>query len=404
MANINNEDELIASFKSKWDSGELALKEFIKRCDPVASSDVQLKLLRCDLNRRLTSGQVPSPINYEKHFPHFAGLVDGVVVDEIVGISGEESPLESRFGALPVRIGGYEVLHRSGHDCSSVHYDAIQISLQRKVCLRILLFPMPETVSKASTVARMEHPNLESVVDVFRYHSSSFIVTQLEEGVPVSELLRENADSITAPKAVRWVRRIAEGLLEMHRHDVAHMNVSPYKIITRVNGEAVLVNPDFELPIEEVFDDSFPSLHELLPFPYRSIAHSTPYSIDRARDDTIALGLVLFQLLTKLPMDSFYLGSPGPDESMRMKKLIEDQLNYSSLIDPTLKELCLGSTLGVMDDVNPCSLEEFRSQLLSWEKRNNLKVVHDAEIDEGHTQNEILRKAAAKVFPWLSGQ
>ena len=404
MVNINSEDELIALFESNWDSSEGSLQEFIKRCEPVASSELQLKLLRADLKRRLTSGQVPSPIDYEKHFPHFAGSIDGAVVDEVVKIVNEESPVENRFGALPLRIAGYELLHRVGRDCASVHYDAIQVSLQRKVRLRILLFPISDTVSKASAVARLEHPSLESVVDVFCHQSSCFVVTQLEQGVPVSEFLLERPNSITTRQSVHWIRRVAEGLMEMHRHDVAHMNVSPCKIISRFGGEAVLIEPNFELPIKKIVGSTFPSLNDLLPFPYRSITHATPYSVNHARDDTVALGLVLFQLLTKLTMESFYLSPALPDESMRLKKLIEDQLNYSPQIDPTLKTLCFNSTLGVMNDVNPCGLAELRDSLFEWERKHDLELVQNSQVHEGHVQSETLKKSTARSFPWFSGQ
>jgi len=88
----------------------------------------------------------------------------------------------------------------------------------------------------------------------------------------------------------------------------------------------------------------------------------------------VALGLVLFVLLTKVSLDSFYLNPPLPGEAMRLKTLVRSHLEYSSGVDPILKSLCQRATLGVIDDVDPCDLMTLRNGLLELEKLDDSKV------------------------------
>ncbi|WP_148618702.1 serine/threonine-protein kinase [Mariniblastus fucicola] len=349
------------------------------------------------------AGQFPTAFNYEKHFPHFAKDIDKVVVSTVISIANGSMPVEECFGDLPRQIHGYDVLHNVGRDWVSVHYDAIQSSLQRKVRLRVLLFPTEDTLSRASLVAKLEHPNCESIVDVFQTDSAFVIASQLETGSSIAEIMVERLDSITSRQIVQWIRGAAEALLEMHRRDIAHLSVSPSKILSRFNGEAVLINPLFEQPLERVDGVLSDDLCQQLPFPYRSIRKATDSSIDHVREDTIALGLVLFQLLTKLPLENFYLNPPLPEESMRLKKLIADQLNYSSSIDPTLKALCLRSTLGVINDFAPCSLLELRNELHDWERRFDVLQCRKSEANDSHSPKGSRRKSVTRGFPWFSG-
>lgn len=396
------ESDLVAEFESLWDASETNLVDFIKRCGSVASSELQRKLLRCDLRLRLTTGEIPALGYYEKHFPHFASEIDDIVVAETESITNEESPIEKRFGELPLTIGGYEVLKRVGRDAATVHYDAVQISLQRKVRFRVLLFPNQKAVSKAFAVANLEHPNSENIIDVLQYRSHCILVSQIEQGVLLGDLLLNKPDSISIRQSVYWVRRVSEALLELHRNDICHFNVSPFNIIARSDGESALINSSFEQPVEQLVCGSISSIGGPRPFPYRSLERTVSRVSNCAKDDTIALGLVLFQLLTALPMDDFYLNPPLPEEYTRLQKLIEDRLNYSSNLDSVLKSLCLRSTVGNMKNESPCCLSELRGELLRWERQDDLRRQESSASREEGGRRRPFRKSELLNFIWFS--
>ena len=394
-------EDVLGDFESAWHADQNCLHEFLKGHSPVASSELQFALLKRELRLRLLDGQTPSPIDYQKRFPHFAASIDQAIAEQLIFVSRDALPIERRFGDLPRHIEGYDVLNYSGRDGVSVFYDAIQRSLSRKVRLRAILFPSQAAINKARTVAKLEHPNFENTIDVFESESIWFVVSQLESGSSISKTLSSSSRPVSLRSGIRWIRTVADALMELHRRDIAHGNVSPSRIFVRFGGEAVLLNPSFENLLNSVLNhDSEETLRMNSPFPYRSIVYKSTVSRDPPSDDTAALGLVFFQLLTGLHMENFYLNPPLPSESPRLKTLIADQLDYAVGVDSELKQLCRRSTLGLMDGVNPCRLPELRNGLLAWEQRHDKRLFHEAEsgsrAPKGLTANPTKRG-----FPWF---
>jgi len=199
------------------------------------------------------SGLVPQKFDYEQSFPHLLDGFDRAIFGEATCIVNDEMPVEKLFGPLPQLIDGYDVLEQVGRDLVSVHYDAYQISLARKVRFRVLLFASEHAASRACAIANLEHPCFEKVVDVLRFQSTCIIVSQPEQGESVAEILRSRPESVTTRQSVRWVRDAADSLLGLHRQDVEHLDVSPYKLMVRYSGGGVLVEPNISYPL-----DAFP--------------------------------------------------------------------------------------------------------------------------------------------------
>lgn len=395
-------DDVLRDFESTWKADKDSLHDFLKNSDLVASSELQLRLLERELRLRLLAGQIPCSVDYQKQFPHFASSIDNAISEQVAFIANSAFPVETKIGELPQRIDGYEVLHCSGRDGISVCYDAIQLSLSRTVRLRALLFPTESMVSKARAVAKLEHPNFENTIDVFQANSTWFVVSQLESGSSISAILSGRSEAISSRSSVRWIRTIADALLEMHRRDIAHYNVSPSKIFVRFGGEAVLLNPNFESPLPSgLNEEAAATMCQNMPFPYRSIVHNRTASRDSATDDTVALGLVFFQLLTNLHLENFYLSDPLPSEPVRLKKLIGAQLDYADAIDDDLKRLCERSTLGLMNGDNPCRLVELRDGLLDWEQRHDKRLSRGNEVAVDRHSNGLGGNSTMRGFPWF---
>ncbi len=383
----NDIDQIVAEFEATWKPKVSVLHDFIRQRDAIVGSIVQIQLLRKDLRLRLLAGMMPSSSNYERHFPHLEQEIDKLVAEEVISIANQASPVEDQFGELPQQLDNYEIVRQVGRDRVSVHYEANQVSLDRKVSVRVLLFPTSDAISKACRVALLEHPNCESTLDVVKIGSTFIVVSQFESGTSLSKILDNRSGVISARRCVSWIRSVGEALLESHRLDVSHLNISPENIIVRDNDEAVLINANFEQRVPQLDACLGDVSHEQLPFPYRSITRGVGGHWAPACDDTVALGLILFQLLTRLPLESFYRAKPLPQESMRLKKLIADQLLYADNIEPELKSICKRATLGVMEDCNTFSLAGFCTELAAWERP---KVAIDiANFHRGHNFAEF---------------
>lgn len=402
ITNTNNET-VIEEFETGWAARKDSLRNFIEGCRPVVSSALQFELLRRELRLRLRSGSAPVLSDYAEDFPQFRRDIEAAIVSEATIIARGESPIERTFGELRQVVGGYEIVEQLHRDSVSVHYDAYQLSLSRNVRFRVLLFPSEENVAKACKVATLDHPNMETVIEVLRERSTCIIVSQIEHGESVADLVSRCSEMVTTQKAVRWIADAADSLLELHCHDVEHLNISPSNLIARSGGRGVLVEPNFDSALGSINGKRTAELAEQLPFPYRSLRTDSGDPRDRRKDDVVALGLVMFVLLTGASLESFYLSPPLPRETQRLKTLIQSHLEYSSGIDPVLKLLCQRTTLGIMNNEDPCYLPELKAALCDWGIPDESKW-QDEKAQDKHSQSESFTNSVSKGFSWFSKQ
>lgn len=402
MSNRNHET-VIEEFESGWTGSKDSLLNFIRDCAPATSSDFQFELLKRDLRLRLRSGSTPLPSDYAEDFPQFIADLEAAIVSEATSIAQDESPIERVFGELPQVIGGYEVVEQLDRDSVSVHYDAHQLSLSRNVRFRVLHFPSEENIAKACKVATLERSSMETVIEVLRSRSTCIIVSQIEHGESVADLVSGCPEKVTTRQGVSWIADATDSLLELHRNDVAHLNVSPSNLIARCVGGGVLIEPNFDCALDSIKGNRTAELNQL-PFPYRSLRANSKDPSDLWKEDVVALGLLMFVLLTKVSLDSFYSSPPLPDEAKRLKTLIKSHLEYSSEIDPPLKRLCQRTTLGIMDDRDPCYLPELKVKLGDWQNFDDPQKQNESKVHDKHSQSGSLENSISKGFNWVSKQ
>jgi serine/threonine protein kinase len=324
---------------------------------------------------RTIAAAAPAPIADELQLPVLPVDSEASVSKDAQRFSDEANPIERWFGELPCIVNGYLFTEQVGRDENSVRYDAVQVSLDRKVRIRVLLIPTSESVSKAKSVALISHPNIENILDVVKLNSTYFVVSHYEDGSRLSDIFRYPSENVPLDCYMRWVLSIAEAVMEFHRFDILHLSVSPDNIIVREDNEAILTNAYLTKKPSKSAGAITDFGEVKLPFPYRSITSGFGGRGDQTCSDVVALGLVLFQLLTKLSLESFYAGDPLPKESMRLKNLIADQLQYGSHIDPVLKDICRKATLGMMGDFKQFSLSDFHRELRDWLEQCDLDLL-----------------------------
>ena len=416
---IHEENEkILVEFEKTWKPEGFSLRDFIRNQDAFIGSEMQLRLLRTDLRLRLLAGKYPSTNDYESSFPHFATHIDALIEEEVSSVAKHSNPVEDFAGELPQPIRTYEIIQQVGRDRTSVYYDAMQIDLERKVRARALLFPTDETVANARRFALLEHPNAENTLDIICHNSLCLVISQYEQGATVGEVLRTTPEIISNRRCVAWVRCIADALLGFQKLDISHCNVSPESILLRDDDEAILMNPSFGNVVNSEIETVEMPHRQHLPFPYRSITQGVGGQWSHACDDTVALGLILFQLLTKLPLESFYSEMPLPDESMRLKKLVADQLQYAKGIEPELKAICQRATIGMMEDFSNYGLPAFHEELETWIRDNDSKTRSCISMQShlepviqantnglantpSHISKQNVRNSVAKGLRWL---
>lgn len=212
-------------------------------------------------------------------------------------------------GLVGSTLGRYRVLEVIGQGGMSVVYRARDAELEREVAVKVMhsfLAEQPEARERfhreAVAVARLRHPHIIEVYDYSGEHAStSYIVAELVEGQPLSELLRQGP--IAPPEAALLLARpIADALRHAHEAGVVHRDLKPENILIGRNGTLKLT----DFGIARMLDSQTLTVTGTL---LGSPAYMAPEYIDGeepdARADIFSFGAMLYQFLVgRLPFEA----------------------------------------------------------------------------------------------------
>ena len=186
-------------------------------------------------------------------------------------------------------------------------FEAIQVSLGRRVALKILRF---STVSdtealerfqrEAETVATLHHTNIVPIFFVGCEQHVNYYAMQFIEGCNLSEVIADKDAEIPVSQVAGWGLQAAEALAHAHQRGVIHRDVKPSNLI--LDKEKRLWLTDFGLA-RRLDDVTLSLTGMLLGTPrYMSPEHAraTTKRIDQ-RSDLFSLGATLYELLTRKP-------------------------------------------------------------------------------------------------------
>jgi len=230
--------------------------------------------------------------------------------------------------ALPRRLGDFELVRELGRGGMGVVYEARQLSLGRRVALKVLGAHL--TLSAASiarfkrealTAAKLRHPSIVRVLVVGEEAGHHFFAMELVEGAPLDRLLDQARERPAAERsgavggaalapmgephpffargftavAVDLVAQVAEALAQAHAQGVLHRDLKPSNILVRRDGTAVLT--DFGLARA----GELPSLTRtgaLGGTPHYTAPEQAAGATVDERSDVFSLGVTLYELLT----------------------------------------------------------------------------------------------------------
>ncbi len=216
---------------------------------------------------------------------------------------------------------------------------------------------------EASTLARLDHPNLPKVSDYFSEGDCDYLVMDFVPGRELKEIVdeaRRQGGFLDEKEVLTWADQLCQALEYLHSQDppVLHRDIKPSNIKLTPAGTIKLV--DFGLVKLLVPDDS----RTITILQGRGTVQYTPleqYGGDTghtdARSDIYSLGATLYHLLT---------GHPPPDAKQRF--LEPGSLPLPCSLNPDLSPPMERVVLRAMEmhpDQRPGSVAEFRAELLS---------------------------------------
>ena len=114
------------------------------------------------------------------------------------------------------------------------------ISLGSQGSAKIMDAYKAKFIKEAKTIARLKHPNIIHIHDVFEENNTAYYVMEYIEGESLSDLVRRSGALVEA-EAVRYIRSVAEALGYIHERKIMHLDVKPANVMLNSEDDQVVV-------------------------------------------------------------------------------------------------------------------------------------------------------------------
>jgi tetratricopeptide (TPR) repeat protein/predicted Ser/Thr protein kinase len=204
-------------------------------------------------------------------------------------------------------LGHYLIVEKIGAGGMGVVYRAHDEQLDRDVALKVLPAGLlaDEAARKrfrneALALAKLNHPNIETVHDFGTESGLDFLVMELIHGVPLSQKFRDGPLDETQTR--RLGAQLAEAMAAAHAQGVIHRDLKPGNLFVTIEGRlkildfglAKLLHPEAEIDQTQSVDDTSSVSGTL---PYMSPEQLRAEAVD-ARTDIYGAGAVLYEMAT----------------------------------------------------------------------------------------------------------
>jgi serine/threonine protein kinase len=267
----------------------------------------------------------------------------------------------------------YEIIAPVGQGGMGAVYRAEDLRLEGRICAIKEVCPDPDAAPEAlaqaqeqfhreaSVLARLDHPNLPKVSDMFVERRREYLVMDFVGGWDLRQLVEEKrrlGEFLLEERVLRWADQLCDALEYLHGQDppVLHRDIKPANIKLTPSGLLKLV--DFGLVKLLAADDS----STVTVLQGRGTVAYTPleqYGGDTGhtdvRSDIYSLGATLYHLLTN---------QPPADAKQRF--LDPNALVFPRAVNPHLSpitERAILAAIAMHPDPRPQNVASFRELL-----------------------------------------
>lgn len=269
----------------------------------------------------------------------------------------------------------YKIIELVGRGGMGATYRAQDLRLEGRFCAVKEALPDPDAspeelrqsreqfYQEASTLARLDHPNLPKVSDYFSDNDRDYLVMDFVAGQDLKELLSSalrEGHPLQERQVLAWADQLCDALHYMHTQDppVLHRDIKPGNIKVTPAGNVKLV--DFGLVKVLVPDDQrtitvVQGRGTVQYIPLEQYGGDTGHT--DVRSDIYSFGATLYHLLT---------GRPPLDAKQRFlkPKSLPSLRSLNPAVSPQTEHAILWS-LAMHPDERPPSIAELRAKLLA---------------------------------------
>lgn len=254
-----------------------------------------------DYLEALKTGQAPTREQLLAQYPQLAVQLEACLAGIDFIHASQTEPTK------PQQLGDFRIIREVGRGGMGAVFEAEQVSLGRRVALKILRFgsvsdkdAIERFQREAETIAGLHHTNIVPVYFVGSERGVNYYAMQFIEGRNLAEVMSDHDAKLDPMQVAEWALQAAEALSHAHRRGVIHRDVKPSNLILDKDNRLWLT--DFGLA-RRADDVTLSMTGMLLGTPrYMSPEHARASSkrIDQ-RSDLFSLGATLYELLTRTP-------------------------------------------------------------------------------------------------------
>jgi serine/threonine-protein kinase len=144
-------------------------------------------------------------------------------------------------------VDGYRVERMIGRGGMGVVYEAVQLSMRRRVALKVLRPELADDPAfaerfrrEAQLQASLEHPNVLEVYDVGESDGGLYLAMRLVSGRTLLDVLREG--ELDAERALRLLDQVTGALDSAHEAALIHRDVKPQNVLVDDGDRAFLAD------------------------------------------------------------------------------------------------------------------------------------------------------------------
>ena len=208
-----------------------------------------------------------------------------------------------------LRLGPYKILKLLGSGGMGAVYLAYDERLDRHVALKMVTRatrePAPRRLLReARAVARLTHPNIAGLYDVFEHDHETFLVMEYVDGEPLTSLVK--AQPVSVDRAVDVGLQLVDALRYAHRARIIHRDIKPANVMLTPDGTVKVLDlglahetadPGADTKTVSAVDPNDVISSRAGTPPYMAPERLARHVAD-ARTDVYSVGVVLFELLT----------------------------------------------------------------------------------------------------------
>jgi serine/threonine protein kinase/Tfp pilus assembly protein PilF len=228
------------------------------------------------------------------------------------GPIGAKPDLPPASTGQPRPFGDYELVNEIARGGMGVVYRARQISLNRIVAVKVLLFGqfasdafVKRFRAEAEAAASLRHTNIVGIYEVGEHEGQHYFSMELVEGPSLAQVARDQP--LPARQAAQYLKTIAEAVDYAHQRGVLHRDLKPSNVLIDPGGQPRIT--DFGLA-KRLSNSEFGTRNSELTVTGQMLGspnYMPPEQADPKRgsaspaSDVYSLGAILYQLLTGRP-------------------------------------------------------------------------------------------------------